>query len=99
MKELYNLRWQIEINYHMLKESVKIEAITSRKEELIKQDIYSQMLVFNILQTFAEDVRKEIAQSKYKHEMRIKRGIFAFCLFFRAFGLPKIVNTKKIQAY
>jgi hypothetical protein len=65
MGELYNQRWQIEINYHMLKESVKIEAITSSKEELIKQDIYSQMLVFNILQAFAEDARKEIDQSRY----------------------------------
>ena len=75
MKELYNLRWQIEINYHMLKESVKIEAITSSKEDLIKQDIYSQMLVFNILQAFAEDARKEIDQSKYKHEMRINMNM------------------------
>ena len=75
MKELYNLRWQIEINYHMLKESVKIETITSSKTELIKQDIYSQMLVFNILQAFAEDARKEIDQSKYKHEMKINMNM------------------------
>ena len=75
MKELYNLRWQIEINYHMLKESVKIEAITSSKEDLIKQDIYSQMLVFNILQAFAEDARKEIDQSRYKHEMGINMNM------------------------
>lgn len=36
MKELYNLRWQIEINYHLLKESLKIGTITSSKAELIK---------------------------------------------------------------
>lgn len=75
MGELYNLRWQIEINYHMLKESVKIETITSSKEDLIKQDIYSQMLVFNILQAFAEDARRKIDQSKYKHEMRINMNM------------------------
>lgn len=75
MKELYNLRWQIEINYHMLKESLKIETITSSKTELIKQDIYSQMLVFNILQAFAEDARREIDQSKYKHEMKINMNM------------------------
>jgi hypothetical protein len=75
MKELYNLRWQIEINYHMLKESLKIETITSSKAELIKQDIYSQMLVFNILQAFAEDARKDIDQSKYKHEMKINMNM------------------------
>ena len=35
IKELYNLRWQIEINYRHL----KIENITSSKEVFIKQDI------------------------------------------------------------
>ena len=35
MNELYHLRWQIEINYHILKESLKIETITSSKDNLI----------------------------------------------------------------
>lgn len=71
MKELYNLRWQIEINYHALKESLKIEAITSSIDNLIKQDIYSQMLVFNILQAFINDSEDNIKELKYKHEMKI----------------------------
>lgn len=40
IKALYNLRWQIEINYRHLKNDLKIENITSSKEILIKQDIY-----------------------------------------------------------
>ena len=77
MKILYNLRWQIELNYHLLKESLKIETITSSKEELIKQDIYSQMLAFNLLQSFIEDAQKEIDKKdlKYKHEMKINKNM------------------------
>lgn len=77
MKELYNLRWQIELNYHLLKESLKIETITSSKSELIKQDIYSQMLAFNILQSFIEDAQTElnVQQKKYKYEMKINKNM------------------------
>ena len=75
MKELYNLRWQIELNYHVLKESLKIELITSSKENLIKQDIYSQMVAFNLLQAFINDEQNSIEQKKYKHEMKINTNM------------------------
>lgn len=77
MKALYNLRWQIELNYHLLKESLKIETITSSKTELIKQDIYSQMLAFNLLQSFIEDAQREFDKKglKYKHEMKINKNM------------------------
>ena len=39
IKELYNMRWQIEVNYKHLKNNLKIESITSSKEILIKKDI------------------------------------------------------------
>jgi IS4 transposase len=50
LNKLYNLRWGIETNYHYLKESMKIENISSSKKLLIEQDIFSQMLSFNLLQ-------------------------------------------------
>lgn len=77
MKELYNYRWQIEINYHLLKESLKIETITSSKEELIKQDIFSQMLAFNLFQSFVEDAQREFNNKglKYKYEMKINKNM------------------------
>lgn len=77
MKILYNLRWQIELNYHLLKESLKIETITSSKDELIKQDIFSQMLAFNLLQSFISDSQKDFDEKglKYKHEMKINKNM------------------------
>ena len=70
-KELYNLRWKIETNYGYLKNNVQIESITSGKKILIEQDIYSQIYVANILQSFINDAEKEIEQSKYKNKMKI----------------------------
>ena len=73
--ELYKLRWNIELNYHCLKESLKIETITSSNEVIIKQDIYSQMLVYNLIQAFKQDAEKNIVQSKYKNEMKINTNM------------------------
>lgn len=71
LNELYKLRWGIETSYHYLKESMKIETITSSNENIIKQDILSQMFVFNILQSFQNDAEEDIKQDEYKHKMKI----------------------------
>lgn len=68
---LYQLRWGIETSYHYLKESMKITNISSSKDGIIKQEIYSQMLVFNMLQAIQNEEEKEINQGKYKHKMKI----------------------------
>ena len=73
--ELYKLRWNIELNYHCLKESLKIETITSSNDIIIEQDIYSQMLVYNLIQAFKQDAEKNIDQSKYKNEMKINMNM------------------------
>lgn len=71
IKELYNLRWKIELNYKHLKNNVKIESITSSKELLIKQDIFSQVLVTNILQAFLNDGDEIVNEYKYKNKVKI----------------------------
>ena len=75
MFELYKLRWEIELNYHSLKESLKIETITSSNDIIIYQDIYSQMLVYNLIQAFKQDAEKNIDQTKYKNEMKINMNM------------------------
>lgn len=71
IKKLYGMRWGIETNYHYLKESMKITNISSSKSNIIKQDILSQIFVFNMLQGIQNDLEKEINQKKYKHKMKI----------------------------
>jgi len=75
LEHIYRLRWGIETNFHYLKESMKMTNISSSKEDLIKQEIYSQMLVFNMLQSIQNEVEEEIDQSKYKHKMKINSNM------------------------
>lgn len=77
LAELYQLRWGIETNYHYLKETMKATNITSGKETLIKQEIYSQFLVFNWLQAIQSAVVDEIDQNQYKHKMKININMAA----------------------
>ena len=86
IKELYNLRWKIELNYKHLKNNLKIECITSSKEILIKQDIYSQVLVANMLQSFINDGNEVVSEFKYKNKVKINNnmaiGIFKNTLIY-----------------
>lgn len=86
IKELYNYRWKIEINYKHLKNNLKIESISSSKIILIKQDIFSQVLVSNMLQAFINDNDKKIKQEKYKNPMKTNNnmsvGIFKNTLIY-----------------
>lgn len=75
MKELYKLRWSIESTYHQLKENLKIETISSGKEVIVKQEILSQMLVYNIVQSHINVAESKITQEKYKHEMKINHNM------------------------
>ena len=96
MVELYKLRWKIELNYHSLKESLKIETITSSNDIIIYQDIYSQMLVYNLIQAFKQDAEKNIDQTKYKNKMKVNMNM---AVGFVKKALVKIIleEDKEIQ--
>ena len=96
MVELYKLRWEIELNYHCLKESLKIGTITSSNDIIIYQDIYSQMLIYNLIQEFKQDAEKNMDQIKYKNEMKVNMNM---AVGFVKKSLVKIIieENKEIQ--
>lgn len=71
INEIYQLRWGIETDYHTLKESMMITNISSSKDTIIKQEIYSQMMVHNIIRSIANDLDTQINQEKFKHPMKV----------------------------
>lgn len=73
--EIYGERWNIETLYNSLKNKLQIEKFTSSKEEIIKQDIYASVLVYNMVQTMRNEAKEDIEQKNYKHEMKINENI------------------------
>ena len=75
LKEIYSLKWGIETLYHTVKESLKIGSISSSKKTIIEQEILSQMLVYNIVQSFCNEAESKIQQEKYKYPMKINKNM------------------------
>lgn len=73
--EIYGKRWNIETLYFSLKSKLQMEKYTSSNEIIIKQDIYSGVLVYNMIQTMKNEAKEEIEKNKYKHEMKVNENI------------------------
>lgn len=71
INKIYQLRWGIETSYHELKESMQVTNISSSKDTIIKQEIYSQMTVYNIVRSIANDLNTQINQEEFKHPMKV----------------------------
>ena len=56
ISKMYQLRWGIETSYHELKESMQVTNISSSKDTIIKQEIYSQMTMYNIVRSISNDL-------------------------------------------
>lgn len=64
IKEIYGLRWGIETSYNYLKHAVFIEEFTSRKENGIRQDFYSTLLMNNFITCVCGSVWADIPLKK-----------------------------------
>jgi hypothetical protein len=63
LKELYNLRWGIEVSYDSIKNLLHIENVSGYSEKAVKQDFFSQMLAYNIV-TDVENTAQNILNEK-----------------------------------
>ena len=73
--EIYKKRWGIETLYYSLKSKLQIEKFTSSNKTIIEQDLYSGVLVYNMIQTMKNEATEEIEQKKYKHEMKVNENV------------------------
>ena len=48
IKEIYRLRWQIEVNFRNLKRVLDLEWLHGRKQELVLSEIYAKMTLCNL---------------------------------------------------
>ncbi|MBR0420757.1 MAG: IS4 family transposase [Erysipelotrichaceae bacterium] len=79
IKELYRLRWQIEISYRHLKYSVGLNALHSKRRDFIRQEILSRMVMFNISMIITDYVQKtkiDKKKKKWEYMVNITMAIF-----------------------
>ncbi len=75
LKELYWLRWNVETSYNQMKNRMMMEEFSGYKAELILQDLYADMWMYNIvsLKIMEANEKKKIDQNE-DGEYTIKRN-------------------------
>lgn len=66
IKDIYGLRWGIETSYNYLKNAVFVEEFTSRKENGIRQDFYSTLIMSNFITCVCGSVWSDMPLKKEK---------------------------------
>lgn len=99
IKDLYHMRWDIETSYRALKSNLKLEEFSGTKPQIIAQDIYINVFVFNFIQDIITET-KDIPQEKYKYKMKINNN-YAIGLiktyFLKIFFEKKIRKRNKLM--
>ena len=79
LKELYNKRWKIETNFDRLKNIIHIENFSGYREEIIIQDFYANIFMFNFLMLMKLDADQKIQEKhknkKLKHEYQANLNV------------------------
>lgn len=79
IKELYKLRWDIEVSYRHLKYSVDLNALHSRRRDFIRQEIWARMIMFNISMIIIDHVQdRKLEKKKRKREYKVNISMAIF---------------------
>lgn len=79
IKELYKLRWDIEVSYRHLKYSVDLNALHSKRRDFIRQEIWARMIMFNIsmiIIDYIQDKKLDKKKRKLEYKVNISMAIY-----------------------
>lgn len=71
-KDLYFMRWGIEVNYDHLKNNLQLENFTGLSSIAIKQDFFASMFITNIQTILARDAQFEMEKEKKNNRRKYK---------------------------
>lgn len=67
LKEIYHMRWGIETSFRYLKHTIGLVDFHAKKEEAIKQEIWSRLIMFNFCSEIGKIVPHKEKTEKYKY--------------------------------
>ena len=71
IKQLYKLRWDIEVSYRHLKYSVDLNALHCKRRDFVKQETWARMIMFNISMIIIDVQDKKLDKKKRKLEYKV----------------------------
>ena len=83
IKELYHKRWGIETSFRELKYAIGLSALHSKKRELIKQEIYARLILYNFSQRVIQKIKLKKQKRKYVYQVNFTRAFHILREFLR----------------
>ena len=78
LKELYNKRWTVETGFDRLKNLIEIEDFSGIRRQIIEQDFYAHIFVYNLAMTIKNHAENHITRTpRNKDEKIIYQSNFA----------------------
>jgi hypothetical protein len=92
LKEAYWIRWPVEVSYNRLKNRMSLEEFSGYKPELILQDIYADIWMYNL-------VSLKIKEADEKRPVEQKNGNYTVSRNFnKSVGVMKTYLLKALTA-
>lgn len=95
LKELYSMRWGIELSFRSLKHTIGLLNFHSKKPEYILQEIFARLTMYNFTAFIASSVPPKEPKSSRKHRYKVNFSIAtAVCRkFFLGLCTPENVEA------
>ena len=93
IKELYNMRWGIETSFRTLKYTVGLLYFHSKKVELIEQEIWSKLIMYNFFATITFNLPPKKFNGKYTYQPNLTDALHICRNFLRNNEAPPDIET------
>ena len=74
IKELYHMRWGIETAYREIKYALDLNKLHSKKRNLIQQEIYAKLLLYNFCRRITREVNIKEKKRKFEYQLNFVRA-------------------------
>ena len=68
------MRWEIETSYREIKYDLDLNTLHSKKRNLIQQEIYSKLLLYNFCRRITKDIKIQEKNRKYEYQLNYVRA-------------------------
>jgi hypothetical protein len=93
LKELYDLRWFIEINLSFIKQTMRMDILRCKTPAMVKKEVWAHILAYNL-------IRKIMAQAAMRHDKNPREISFKLALqVFYAFRQAGILYESDPRIY
>jgi len=100
IKELYHARWGIETSFRELKYGIGLVNLHGKKDDFVKQEIFSAMLMMNFCNRIVNEiVIKQKQENIHEYKVNMKMAMYLCRQFFRTKNADEKKLMKDIAKY